>query len=246
VTPAAAPEEQEAGKHMVVAARANWPVDSGTETDQVQVCARAGRVAGFGGALLLTLTLALPAQAATLYRYINDKGYQEIGYSVPNHLVPNGYDVIDDSGRLIRRVAPQLSEEEYAAKLERERKLEACEKAVERVHRRYETLADIDKAEALFETQLAESLKNAQANLDYTYSELAKQQEQAASLERSGKMVPKNLLKAMDDTQVVIANLTAQIDNGKRSREEKAADFNEERRVFQLADCDESQLASAH
>lgn len=231
---------------MVVAARANSPADSGMKTDEARTGARAGRAAGFAGALLLALTFALPAQAATLYRYINDKGYQEIGYSVPNHLVPNGYDVIDDSGRLIRRVAPQLSEEEYAAKLERERKLEACEKAVERVHRRYETLTDIDKAEAQFEAQLDESLKNAQANLDYTYSELAKQQEQAASLERSGKLIPKNLLKAMDDTQVVITNLTAQIDNGKRSREAKAAEFDEERRVFQLADCDESQLASAH
>ena len=196
------------------------------------------------GTCLLTLVLSAPAVAGTLYRYINDKGYQEIGYSVPPHLVPNGYDVIDESGRLVRRVSPQLSEEEYAAKLERERKLEACEKAIERVHRRYETMADIDKAETQFESQLNESLKNIQANLDYTNTELAKQQSQAASLERSGKLIPKNLLEAIDATEEIIATLTTQKLAGERSRIDKAAEFDEEREVFQLGGCDEAQLAA--
>ena len=198
------------------------------------------------GVLLLTLCLSVPALAGTLYRYINDKGYQEIGYSVPPHLVPNGYDMIDESGRLLRRVAPQLSEEEYALKLERERKLEACEKAFDRVHRRYEKMSDIDHAEAQFENQLSESLKNVQANLDYTNSELLKQQAQAASLERSGKLIPKNLLEAIDATEEIIQTLTAQKLAGERSRVEKAAEFAEERRVFQLSDCDEEQLAAVN
>ena len=55
----------------------------------------AGLARRFAAPALLTLAVALPADAATLYRYINDKGYQEIGYSVPPHLVPNGYDVIE-------------------------------------------------------------------------------------------------------------------------------------------------------
>lgn len=198
------------------------------------------------GLSVLAVVLAAPASASNLYRYINDKGYQEIGYSVPPHLVANGYDVIDASGRLIRRVSPQLSEEEYAAKLERERKLEACEKARQRVHRRYETMGDIDKAETQFETQLAESLKNVQANLDYTNSELSKQQTQAASLERSGKIIPKNLLAAIDASEEIIATLTAQLNAGERSRVDKAAEFDEERRVFQLGGCDADQLAAAN
>ncbi len=205
-----------------------------------------GRVSRFTLVSLMALVLATPAMAGTLYRYINEKGYQEIGYSVPPHLVPNGYDVIDESGRLIRRVAPQLSEEEYAIKLERERKLEACEKARERVHRRYETMVDIDNAEAQFENQLAESLKNIQANLDYTSTELGKQQSQAASLERSGKLIPKNLLEAIDASEEIINTLTAQKQAGERSGVEKAAEFDEERRVFQLGGCDEERLAAVN
>ena len=194
---------------------------------------------------LLTLAIALPADAATLYRYINDKGYQEIGYSVPTQLVPYGYDVIDESGRLVRRVAAQLSEEEYALKLERERKLEACEKAVARVNRRYESLEDIDNAEVQFEAQLEESLQNAQANLEYNQTELKKLQDLAAAFEREGKIIRESHLNNMDQVRTTIDNLNVQIEKGERSRGAKAAEFDEERRVFQLGGCDEEQLAHA-
>jgi hypothetical protein len=204
-----------------------------------------GNLSRFVAPALLTLAIALPANAANLYRYINDKGYQEIGYSVPNHLVPNGYDVIDESGRLIRRVAAQLSEEEYAAKLERERKLEACEKAVARVNRRYETLADIDKAEVQFEAHLEESQQNAQANLEYNQTELKRLQEAAAAYERDGKIVPQKDLAHMDQVRTTIENLTAQINQGEQSRGVQAAEFDEERRIFQMGGCDEEQLAQA-
>jgi hypothetical protein len=68
--------------------------ESKPATSLTALAQRLGRLAA---PALLLAAIAVPADAATLYRYINDKGYQEIGYSVPNHLVPNGYDVI---GRL--------------------------------------------------------------------------------------------------------------------------------------------------
>ena len=194
---------------------------------------------------MLTLAIALPADAANLYRYINDKGYQEIGYSVPTHLVPNGYDVIDESGRLVRRVAAQLSEEEYAAKLERERKLEACEKALDRVNRRYEALEDIDDAEKQFEAQLEESLQNAYANLELSQSELKNMQDRAAMIERSGRVVSEDTLNDIDQVQTTLANLNALIEQSEQSRHTKAAEFDEERRIFQMGTCDEEQLAHA-
>jgi len=195
--------------------------------------------------VLMTMAASLPVDAATLYRYINDKGYQEIGYSIPNHLVPNGYDVIDETGRLVRRVAAQLSEEEYAAKLERERKLEACEKAMDRVHRRYETITDIDTAERVYEEQLEESLRNDQANLEYSLTALGDRREQAAGLERAGRSIPKELQQHIENTELQIQNLTAQMDGREQGAAEKAREFNEERRVFQLIDCNADQVASA-
>ena len=208
-----------------------------------RLTSRAARLAIPG---FLMMSIALPADAASLYRYINDKGYQEIGYSVPNHLVPNGYDVIDESGRLVRRVAAQLSEEDYAAKLERERKLEACENALARVHRRYESPQDIDKAERQFEAQREESLQNYQSTLEITQAELEKAQQQAASYEREGKQINVNVLATIDQTKTTIANLEAQIEQNRRSGLTQAETFDEERRVFQLNGCNEEQLAQAN
>jgi hypothetical protein len=190
------------------------------------------------------MLVSLPAQASSLFRYINDKGYQEIGYSIPNHLVANGYDVIDERGRLIRRVAAQLSEEDYAAKLERERKLEACEKAMGRVQRRYEDFADIDAAERLFEKQLNESLRNDDANLESNYSQLSDAQERAARLERNGTTIPRSTLEIISLTEGEIQTLTAQIANQEQARVDKASEFDEERRLFQLGECNPDQLAS--
>lgn len=203
------------------------------------------KIAGSALPMMLILGLCTTAHAANLYRYINDKGYQEIGYSIPPHLVANGYDVIDDSGRLVRRVAPQLSEEEYAAKLERERKLEACEKAIERVHRRYEALADIDDAERVFGQQLEERLRNDQANLEFSQSKLAEQREEAAARERKGEAIPKDLLDTIEQTELQIQNLSAQLSARQKNAIVKAKEFEEERRVFQLVDCSSEQLASA-
>ena len=203
------------------------------------------KITRLGLAGVLLACVSLPLDAATLYRYINDKGYQEIGYSIPPHLVANGYDVIDESGRLIRRVAAQLSEEEYAAKLERERKLEACQKAFERVHRRYETLDDIDDAERQYETQLEESLRRDQANLDFSQTKLADQQEMAASIERSGEVIPGDLLDNLQQTEQQIRTLSAQIDSRRHNAQLKAQEFEEERRVFQMGECSSEQLASA-
>ncbi len=195
-------------------------------------------------ALLVALTFSFTVQAASLYRYINDKGYQEIGYAIPTHLVANGYDVIEESGRLIRRVAAQLSEEEYAAKLERERRVEACEKAMDRVRRRYENLDDIDAAERHYIEQLNESLRNDQSNLEYSYTQLSDREERAARIERSGATIPEDLLDNISGTELQIQTLTAQIEARERGRVEKAMGFAEERRMFQLGDCNPDRLAS--
>lgn len=203
------------------------------------------KFAGLTAPVLILLGMSLSADAATLYRYINEKGYQEIGYSIPPHLVPNGYDVIDESGRLVRRVAPQLSEEEYAVKLERERKLEACQKAIERVHRRYEALADIDVAETVFEEQLQERLQNDRANLEFSQGKLLEQREDAAARERKGEEIPKHVLENIRQTELQVQNLAAQMEARQQNAVVKAKEFDEERRVFQLVDCSSEQLASA-
>ncbi|MCB1684150.1 MAG: hypothetical protein KDI31_06685, partial [Pseudomonadales bacterium] len=163
------------------------------------------------GLLALLLTAAV-SQAAQLYRYINEKGYQEIGHAIPPHLVPNGYDVIDESGRLVRRVAPQLSEDEYAAKLERERLFDECERALTRVKRLYQSMADIDQAEMLYERNAQQSMQNDQVNVELAQTELKRLQQSAARFEREGTPVPENELTQIARRESEIRTLTAQLE----------------------------------
>lgn len=194
----------------------------------------------------LCLTLALPASAGMLYRYINDKGYQEIGYTIPPHLVPKGYDIIDETGRLIERVPPQLSDEEFRAQEARNHRIAQCEDARQRVQRRYERLEDIDVAERQFEQQNEESLQNARANLEYSELELSKLQEQAAVRERAGRTVDGGLHDAIQEAEQNIDNHQKRIQQLESQQISKADEFDEERRIFQLHDCEaESSVAKA-
>ena len=191
--------------------------------------------------LLALLLFTTSLQAGQLYRYINEKGYQEIGYTIPSHLVPNGYDVIDESGRLIRRVAPQLSEDEYADKLERERILDACEKALARVKRLYESLADIDAAEKLYERNATQSMQNDQVNMEIAETELKRLQEAAARYERTGKPVPENELTQITRRETEIRTLFSQIEARRKELPVKASEFDEDRRLFTEGSCDTEQ-----
>ena len=192
-------------------------------------------------ALLALLLFTGSVQAGQLYRYINEKGYQEIGYAIPAHLVPNGYDVIDESGRLIRRVAPQLSEDEYADKLERERVLEACEKALTRVNRLYESLDDIDAAERLYERNAKQSMQNDQVNMELAETELKRLQETAARYERTGQPVPESELTQIVRRETEIRTLFTQIEARQQELPVKAGEFNDDRRLFTEGSCDAKQ-----
>lgn len=188
--------------------------------------------------LLALLLAAAVSHAGQLYRYINEKGYQEIGHAIPPHLVPNGYDVIDESGRLVRRVAPQLSEDEYAAKLERERLLDECEKALTRVKRLYQSMADIDQAEKLYERNAQQSMQNDQVNVELAETELKRLQQSAARFEREGSPVPENELTQIARREAEIRTLTAQLEARRNELPVRAGEFEEDRRLFTRGRCD--------
>ena len=191
--------------------------------------------------LLALLITAANSHASQLYRYINEKGYQEIGHSIPPHLVANGYDVIDESGRLVRRVAPQLSEDEYAAKLERERVLDECEKALTRVKRLYQSMADIDQAELLYERNAQQSMQNDRVNMELAETELKRLQQSAARFEREGTPVPENELTQIARRESEIRTLFAQLQARRNELPVKAGEFEDDRALYTRGRCDSEQ-----
>lgn len=63
--------------------------------------------------LLLGLLLPVVAEAAELYRYVDDKGTTVLSrQGVPPEYIGRGYEVLNDQGRVIQVIAPAPSPEE--------------------------------------------------------------------------------------------------------------------------------------
>lgn len=73
--------------------------------------------------------------AAQLYRYKDDQGNYVLNQTIPPKYVKKGYDILNNQGRVIRTVAPELTPEQIAARdaaleEERLRKIEAQKQAL--------------------------------------------------------------------------------------------------------------------
>lgn len=189
----------------------------------------------------LALALALPVQAAQLYRYRNADGGLVIASSVPNDRVPLGYEVLDqNSGRLVRTVAPQLTPAQAAAKAEFERRFALCETAQRRVKTMYESDADIDAAEAQAMESVETRIINAQANLTHVRKQQGQFEEQAARMERNGQGINTILVGNLDRTRVQVASLEQEIEQRRQEQAQIAIEYNRDRMVFDLSACEKA------
>ncbi|MFK7912420.1 MAG: hypothetical protein AB8B93_00785 [Pseudomonadales bacterium] len=185
------------------------------------------------------LAATLPAHAGQLYRFTNADGGLELSSSVPNARVPFGYDVIDSrSGRLLRKVDPQLTAAEAAAKAERERRIGVCAIAQRRVQTMYESDADINDAESKALQSLETRIVNAQANLTHLRNQRSKLEDQAARLERNGTGVTPVLVGNLDRANNQIDNLDLEIEHRRQEMADTRAGYEQDRAIFALGDCE--------
>jgi hypothetical protein len=71
----------------------------------------------FKKSLVITslLIIALPALAGNLYRWMDETGRVHISDKIPPEATQRGYDIINPQGRVVKHVAPPLTDEEVAA-----------------------------------------------------------------------------------------------------------------------------------
>ncbi|MDG2278408.1 MAG: hypothetical protein P8L31_10660, partial [Pseudomonadales bacterium] len=68
---------------------------------------------------LLTLSLLIwvaNGHAARFFRYIDENGKLVLSGSIPNDRVKYGYEVVDESARVLQKIEPQLTEAQYQEK----------------------------------------------------------------------------------------------------------------------------------
>lgn len=189
----------------------------------------------------LFLSLASVVEAKPLYRYRNAEGVVVVGYQVPVESVKGGYEVLNDKGMVIKVVPRELTKEERKAK-DAEAKREAEARAEQERLRQwdeslllhYSTVADIEDAErrALGELQIRLSiLRGNRRSIKQTVENY---QAQAADMERAGKKVDVERLRAIESLQSEIESIERDIVDRQREIEELSGAYEADIERFEM------------
>lgn len=158
--------------------------------------------------ILLASSLASVVSATEYFRYFNSSGTLVIDSHLPPEYVSKGYSVLNEQGFLVREVPPELT---GAQLIERKAEIEVARKEAEQRRKdelllvRYSSRADIDASEARIVDEISIRVSIMRSNLRSLKSQIEKQQEIAANIERGGREVPQRLVDN-------IASLEAEVD----------------------------------
>jgi len=187
----------------------------------------------------LLIVLASVSVYADFFRYRDDSGAMVLSTTIPADRVKYGYDLVDEFGNLLQRVDPQLSDEAYQRKLEREAMVRECEKTFDRVRKLYQIEADIDYAEAMGLESIDEAVANTRANLNVVRSQREELENEAAQIDISGKPIPNYLLDQIERAKNQEITLSDEIEKRFGEKLELRNMHAFDRKVFALNNCDE-------
>lgn len=147
------------------------------------------------------------------YRYKNDAGQTEIKDKITRHMELVGYDVISETGKLIKHVAPTKTLAELDAdRLERIAEKNKEIEATRQRHRdadllrQFNSIGDIIRNRDSQLLALEQRIRIQHSKEDLLNLQLEDQQQQAATYERLGQKVSKSILADIKASQDQIAN----------------------------------------
>ncbi|MDA0650952.1 MAG: hypothetical protein O2876_08140 [Proteobacteria bacterium] len=178
----------------------------------------------FSAWVLPTVLVVPVALSAELYRYQNEDGITVVDWAIPADYVSAGYEVLNESGQVVRVVAPAKTETELEREADAAKRQDA-EAAAEAAQlgrdtfllRRYSTVEDIASARdrSLRELEIRIAILNSQRD---TLSDQLSGHE--ASLAEAGESASQYEL---DTVAALKAEITSLDDAVERRREQAAA-----------------------
>jgi hypothetical protein len=186
----------------------------------------------------LLVTLVSVSAFADFFRFRDESGALVFSTTIPADRVRFGYDLVDAHGNLIQRVDPQLSDEAYQRKLEREAMIRECEKTLDRVRKLYQAGADIDYAEVQGLESIDEAIANIRANLAVVRGQRQDLETQAAQIDIGGGTIPNSLLDQIERAKTQEKTLSDEIEMRFAEKLELRNMFAFDRKVFVLRSCE--------
>ncbi|WP_133860145.1 DUF4124 domain-containing protein [Pseudomonas oryzihabitans] len=181
-------------------------------------------------ASLLLIALPLAGQAAELYRYLDRNGTLVIDrQGVPPEYAGKGYDVLNEQGRVIRKVAPALP----AAELDRQARERQQAVVDGQLRKLYSNVEDVDRAKARKLAELDGVLQIKKANLEATRQLQSQLMEQAAVQQRNGQALPADLQARLDAAAADQVRLQTDLQRYAEMRTSTSAAFDADRARMQ-------------
>ncbi|MDH4764709.1 MULTISPECIES: DUF4124 domain-containing protein [Pseudomonas] len=181
-------------------------------------------------ASLLLIALPLAGQAAELYRYLDRNGTLVIDrQGVPPEYAGKGYDVLNEQGRVIRKVAPALP----AAELDRQARERQQALVDGQLRKLYSNVEDVDRAKARKLAELDGVLQIKKANLEATRQLQSQLMEQAAVQQRNGQALPADLQARLDAAAADQVRLQTDLQRYAEMRTSTSAAFDADRARMQ-------------
>ena len=188
--------------------------------------------------LLMMCFISAAVQSATkntgkvIYRYKNSDGVLVMDNKIPAEYSGKGYEIVSITGKVIKVVPPSLTKEEVekqkAEKIAKEERL----KADIDLKRSYSAVSDIDAAKERNLASLQANLAILRANFESTKQELARETSRAASLERSGRQVNKDILSKIESLQKKENDMMQQIKQRENELKIVSDKFDQDRKRF--------------
>lgn len=191
----------------------------------------------------LCLTLAAPA-VGEMYRYETEEGRTVMSNTLPREALKQGYEVLNNSGRVIERIPPPPTEEELAERRRERERQERLEKQREeqkkedrRLLRQYSSPDDAVRALHRKLRERFGTVRLKLANIRNIEGQIADLQKRAANQERSGREVPESLREKMKNQRAEKAALMDEIQKEIASAEQTREEYRDRiKRLEELTD----------
>ena len=177
------------------------------------------------GIVILLLTASSMASAAQFYRWVDAEGNTYIQSYIPPEFVAGGYEIIDDNGVLLKKVAPQISEAERkaneAAAISQEMQL-ARDKELLKLYR---SPSDVDRTMKTWLSRMDMEVRVKQNRIRVKENEFDTLQARAANLEKTGQEVDPELLAQMKGIELDIKQFRLEIREVELRQDETRGEF---------------------
>jgi len=149
--------------------------------------------------ILLCTSLALQAQTAQLYRYVDNNGVTVLDNRVPPDIISRGYEIIDSQGRVKEVIPAAPTPEELQAMRDARAEQERQQQADMTLLRLYSSVGDLDRARDRQIFQIENLILTSKSSIDGLQVQREELQRRAAVQERAGREVDEQILKDLAD-----------------------------------------------